>query len=57
MPDYDQDELKQIMKEAVKEWMNEQFVALGKWTARAVAAAIFGALALFALSVNGWKHG
>lgn len=38
------DEMKQAVKEAAKEWIDEQFKVLGKWTARSLGVLFFGTL-------------
>lgn len=49
----DQDE-KQVLKEALREWLDEKFAAFGKWSLSAIAAAALAALTYFILSMNGW---
>jgi hypothetical protein len=46
--------MKRALKEALKEWMDEKFIAFGKWSAAAVAAMAVAALTYFILWVNGW---
>lgn len=49
----DKELFKEAMKEAGKEWLNEQFAAFGKWTALGLlSAAFYGAVKLFI--INGW---
>jgi hypothetical protein len=51
MPGIDQKNEKQAIKEAYKEWLNEQFAEFGKFTAKSLAAAFFiGVAWLFAKS-------
>jgi hypothetical protein len=53
----DDDEQKRIVKAAIKEWLDEQFLAFGKWTAFGFAAAVFSAVVYFVLRAEGWvKH-
>lgn len=51
-------EVKDLMREAViaaaKEWMNENFRLVGKWTVRGVTVAAFGALMYFIAHFGGW---
>jgi hypothetical protein len=57
MPETDigAEEQKKIMKEALKEWLDEQFAALGRWTLKGAAAiALAGVVYLFLIS-QGWK--
>lgn len=51
----DQD-TKDALKEALKEWLDEKFATFGKWSAAGIAAAALGALAYFMLSMNGWHR-
>jgi phage terminase small subunit len=48
------EEAKQAMKEALKEWMDEKFVEVGKWSVMTIAVAALGALTYFILTANGW---
>ena len=41
------EEHKQIIKEAFKEWLDEKFSEFGKWTLKSLAAIIFGALVVY----------
>lgn len=49
----DQD-TKDALKEALKEWLDEKFATFGKWSLGAIGAAALGALAWFILTANGW---
>ncbi len=51
----EKDEQKSILKEALKEWLNEKFSEFGKWSLGALAAAFFYAVVYFILSTEGWK--
>jgi len=48
------DEMKQAMKEGLKEWLDERYTEFGRWTFGMLFVAIIGALAYFVLSINGW---
>lgn len=50
------DSQKELVKEALKEWLNDQWAAFGKWTAKGIAAMAFSALAYWWLSTHGWHH-
>jgi hypothetical protein len=52
----ERDSQKEIVKEALKEWLNDQWAAFGKWTAKGIAAMAFSALAYWWLSTHGWHH-
>lgn len=49
------DEFKKVAKEALKEWLDEKFVELGKWSLGGFIAASVAALVYFILWANGWK--
>lgn len=51
----DKDEMKKITKEALKEWLDEKFLAFGKWSFFTLAAAALVALLYFILRTNGWS--
>lgn len=50
----DKEEFKAAVKEAAKEWLQEQFAAFGKWTAIGVASAIFYGLVKVAVASKLW---
>ena len=50
----EKEESKQVVKEALKEWLDGKFADLGKWSMGALAAATLAALAYFILASNGW---
>lgn len=50
----EEDDQKRIIKEALKEWLNEKFTEFGKWTLAAFGAALFVAMTYFVLYLNGW---
>lgn len=54
MDELDKNEVKAAMKEAIHEWLDDKFLAFGKWSAAGVAAMSLGALAYFILTLNGW---
>ena len=47
-------ETKDALKEALKEWLDEKFATFGKWSAASIAAAGLGVLAWLILTMNGW---
>ena len=47
-------EIKQVLKDALKEWLDEKFAELGKWSFRTISVIALGALTYFILQVNGW---
>lgn len=50
------EETKAALKEALKEWLDEKFAALGRWSLGGIAALAFAALIYFILRSNGWHH-
>jgi hypothetical protein len=46
---------KAVIKEALKEWMDEKFAAFGRWSIIGIGAAALFALMYFILAVKGWK--
>ena len=49
----DEDNMKKIMKSAIKEWMDDRYTAFGKWTLRAIGVASLGVLAWLIIEMNG----
>lgn len=47
------DEMKLALRSALKEWLDEQFMVVGRWTSRGLAAAGLAAIVYFIL----WKTG
>lgn len=55
MPEKRDEEQKEILKQALKEWMDERFAAFGRWTFYGFLVAAWGALAYLILYSEGWK--
>lgn len=53
----DKEEQKAVLKEALREWMDEKFASLGKWTLGTLASLTLAAIVYFILWANGWKIG
>lgn len=49
-----EEETKRALKEALKEWMDDRFIAFGKWSFVTLLGAVFAALTYFILWANGW---
>lgn len=47
-------ELKTVVKEAIKEWLDEQALTVGRWSIRFFFLASLGALTYFILTQQGW---
>ena len=48
--------IKEAMKEAFKEYVNEKAQQFGRWSIRTLAFMALAALIFFILNVNGWQH-
>ena len=48
---------KDLMKEAIKEWMDEAFAQFGKWTAASLLVAAFVGCVYLAMAGKGWFRG
>lgn len=55
--DLSAEEMKAAMKDALREWLDDKFSELGKWSLRAMLAAVLAALTFFILSMNGYHKG
>lgn len=53
MPELSREEKKEIIKEAISEWLDAKYSAFGKWTLHGMAAAGLAAAAYFLIS-HGW---
>jgi len=49
-------EMKAVVKEAIKEWLDEQATIIGKWSFRFILMSALGVLAYFVLTSQGWSH-
>jgi len=47
-------ELKAVVKEAIKEWLDEQAIVVGRWSFRFMVLSAVGALSYFILTQQGW---
>lgn len=54
MPDIDDNAKKELIKEAISEWLDKQFATFGKWSFGAIASGILAALGYWILTSNGW---
>jgi len=52
----DKDLFKEAVREAVREWLDDQFKAFGKWTAVGISAAVFAALVKFLVIADIWPR-
>lgn len=54
--DLTKEEVKEVMKEALREWLDDKFADFGKWSLVGVGASTLALLAYFILISNGWTH-
>ena len=55
MPDQlTKEEVKQAIKDGIKDWMNERFAEFGKWSLGGICAAGLGILGWLLIISNGW---
>lgn len=54
MPDLTPNEQKEVIKQALKEWLNEQFAAFGRWSLFGILSMAFSVLVYFWLAEHGW---
>lgn len=52
----DRETEKDIMKEAIREWLDDAFAAFGRWTAGGLLAAAFAGCVYLALKGQGWTR-
>lgn len=50
-----EEDQKRVLKEALKEWLDEKYSTFGRWAFWSLAAAGLFALCYFILTTNGWK--
>jgi len=52
--DLDPNDQKEAVKEALKEWLNDQFAAFGKWTLTGLVSSAFVGFVYLWLAGHGW---
>lgn len=55
MPPLDREAQKEVLKEAIHEWLNEQFALFGRWTFYGLMAMAFAGCVYMALKGQGWN--
>jgi hypothetical protein len=55
MSELDREAVKDAMKEAIKEWLDDKFISFGKWSAMSVGALGIAALLWLILKSQGWQ--
>ena len=48
------DEMRETMKEALREWLDAKFADFGKWSAIGIACMFLAVVTYFALKFAGW---
>jgi hypothetical protein len=56
MSDLTPKEIKEAMKAAIREWLDDKFAEFGRWSFGAVLAALVAAATIFVLHMNGWHQ-
>lgn len=46
---------KELVKEAIREWLEAEFSRFSRWTVRAILAALFSWVVYFFFTAHGWK--
>lgn len=54
-PGLTKEEAKAVAKEALKEWMDERFMELGRWSLHLIFVALAAAAAYVILRSSGWQ--
>ena len=55
MVDFNKEEQKEIVKEAITEWLDSKYVEAGKWTIHGIIASAIAFLAFFLVTHGGFK--
>lgn len=48
------EDTKEILKEAIREWLDDQFATFGKWSLGALVSSALVAIAYLILVMDGW---
>ncbi len=51
----DEREIKETLKAAMREWLDEKFAEFGRWSLHAILAAALVALTYLLLTQSGWR--
>lgn len=55
MIDLDREEQKEIVKEAISEWLDKKYLSFGKWSFHGLMAAVLGFIAYYLAMHGGFK--
>lgn len=53
-PEEQKEIYKEAIKEALSEWLDKQFILVGKWTIRGIAAAMLAMMVYVYAASHGW---
>ncbi len=56
MPQLDPETQKQVVKEALQEWLDKQFSLLGKWSLAGLCSMALAVMVYLYLSQHGWSR-
>ncbi len=54
MANLSEEDMKNALKKALKEWLDEKYAEVGRWSIHAIVVAALGALTFWILHQNGW---
>lgn len=55
MTDLTPQDQKEVVKQAIKEWLDEQYTAIGRYTVKSLLVAAIGSFLVWYISVRGYK--
>lgn len=55
MTDLNTQDQKDLIKQAIKEWMDEKYAEVGRWTVKVIITAALSALLFFYIKTQGFK--
>lgn len=54
MDDFNRDEQKALIKEAIHEWLDEKYATFGKWTLKGLTSAALAIFIYLYAAAHGW---
>lgn len=54
--DLSEDQVREALKEAFREWLDARYAEVGRWTVGAFFIAVFGGLVWIAMTTAGWHR-
>lgn len=55
MTDLNSNDQKELIKQAIKEWMDEKYAEIGRWTVRVVLTSALSGLLFWYIQTKGFK--